>query len=90
MKNFTLYLLIFGLMASFSLSSSAQTHNLKGDGQAFYTQTFDWGNPDDPRGWSLPEGFYFEDPDDTGTNWHWYPNDSLDAILVKEPPFRSL
>jgi hypothetical protein len=76
-----------GMMMSFGQSSNAQ--NLKGSGEVFYHTTFDWGNPDDPKGWTAPEGFYFEDPDDTGFNWHWYPNDSLKAILVNEPPWRS-
>ncbi len=89
MKNFTLFLLIIGMAASFSLSSNAQTKDLKGSGEVFYHTTFDWGNPDDPKGWTADEGFYFEDPLDNGCNWHWWPNDSLNAILVKEPPFRS-
>jgi len=87
MKKFTLYLLIFGMAASFSLSSSAQS--LKGSGEVFYSTTFDWGNPDDPKGWTAPEGFYFIDNVDHGYNWHWWPNDSLVATLVREPPFRS-
>ena len=89
MKNFTLYLLAIGMIASFGQSSNAQSKNLKGNGEVFYYTTFDWDNPDDPKGWTAPEGYYFEDPDDNGTNWHWYPNDSLKAILVVEPPFRS-
>ena len=89
MKNFTLYLLITGLMTSFGLSSSAQTKSLKGDGQVFWSTTFDWGDPDADRGWTLPEGYYFEDPDDNGYNWQWYPNDSLIAEWTREAPFQS-
>ena len=89
MKKFTLFLLVISMAVSFSLSSNAQTNDLKGNGEVFYLETFDWGNPDDPKGWTAPEGFYFEDPDDLGYNWHWYPNDSLIAELVNEPPFRS-
>jgi hypothetical protein len=68
MKKFTLCMLAIGMMASFCLTSNAQTKNLKGDGEVFYLETFDWGNPDDPKGWTAPEGFYFEDPDDLGYN----------------------
>ncbi len=88
MKNFTLILLVIGMMMSFGQSSNAQT-SLKGSGEVFYKTTFDWGNPDDPKGWTAPEGFYFEDPLDLGYNWHWYPNDSLKAELTNEPPWRS-
>ena len=89
MKNFTLFLLVIGIAVSFNLPSKAQTNNLKGDGEVFYLETFDWGNPDDPKGWTAPDGFFFEDPDDIGYNWHWYPNDSLKAQFVHEPALRS-
>ena len=88
MKNFTLILLIIGMMMSFGQSSNAQTP-LKGNGEVFYHNSFDWENPDDPKGWTMDEGFYFEDPLDNGFNWHWYPNDSLKSALTNEPPFRS-
>ena len=88
MKNFTLFLLVMGMMLSFGQSSNAQT-NLKGSGEVFFHTTFDWENADDPKGWTAPEGFYFEDPDDIGYNWHWYPNDSLIAEWTNDPPFRS-
>jgi hypothetical protein len=89
MRYFTLRLLIIGLMVSFSLPSFSQKHSLKGDGQVFWSTTFDWGDPDAPRGWSLPEGYYFEDPDNNGYNWQWYPNDSLIAEWTREAPFQS-
>ena len=88
-KTFTLFLLAAGMTISFSMSANAQTKNLKGSGEAFYHTTFDWANPDDPKGWTAPEGFYFEDPEDNGYNWHWYPNDSLVAQWSNDPPFGS-
>lgn len=89
MKNFTLCLMVFGMIVfSFTQSSHAQT-SLKGSGEVFYSNTFDWENPDDPRGWTPEDGFYFEDPDDIGYNWHWYPNDSLVAQWSNDPPFGS-
>jgi hypothetical protein len=37
----------------------------------------------------MPAGFYLEDPDDQGMNWHWWPNDSLNSTLTDEPPMLS-
>lgn len=87
-KTFTLCLLALGLMLSSGQMVHAQK-SLKGSGEVFYLETFDWGNPADEKGWTAGEGFYFEDPDDTGFNWHWWPNDSLVAQFTNEPPFRS-
>lgn len=88
MKNLTLSFLIVGIMLSFGQFSMAQ-NNLKGNGEVFYSTTFDWGNPADEKGWTAPDGFYFEDPDDTGFNWTWHNNDSLHAEFVNEPPMGS-
>ena len=87
MKKFTLAVLALCLLCTGNAFS--QKSNLKGNGEVFYLETFDWANPDDPRGWTAGEGFSFEDPDDTGFNWHWYPNDSLNAQFTREPAFRS-
>jgi len=87
MRKFTLLLALFGFLAG--PLSQAQEKSLKGSGEVFYYETFGWGNPDDPKGWTAPPGYYFEDPTDTGFNWHWWPNDSLDAMWTKEPPFQS-
>ena len=84
MKKFTLLLVLFAFVAAGI--SQAQ---LKGSGEVFYSTTFDWENPADEKGWTAPEGFTMQDPDDNGYNWHWYPNDSLVAEWTKEPPFRS-
>lgn len=61
------------LAISLSISSFAQLKNLKGDGQVFWEETFDWADPDNPRGWSLPEGWIIEDNsvDDSGYVWVW-------------------
>ncbi|MFH0761912.1 MAG: T9SS type A sorting domain-containing protein [Bacteroidota bacterium] len=76
------------LLIVFSFPIRAQG-SLKGNGQVFFTETFDWENPDDPKGWTAPPGYYMMDPTDNGYNWHWYPNDSLIAQWVKEPPMHS-
>ena len=79
------------LFAFLVSAQSQQTKNpgLKGSGEVFYETTFDWEDPDDPKGWKAPEGFSFEDPTDNGYNWHWWPNDSMNSQWVSEPPFRS-
>lgn len=85
MKNSTLTLL---LLIVFSLTVRAQG-SLKGNGQVFFTETFGWEDPDDPKGWKAPLGYYFLDPTDNGYNWTWYGMDSLKAQWVNEPPFMS-
>ncbi len=88
MKSLILQVLIIGFLFTNNQVSQAQS-NLKTQGEVFYHNTFDWGNPDNPQGWKAEEGFSFEDPKDNGFNWHWYPNDSLISQYVYEPPFRS-
>lgn len=85
-RLFTLIVLL--VLASYTLTMG-QNYSLKGDGEVFFSTTFDWGNPDDEKGWTAPEGFYMVDHDDNGFNWHWWPNDSLNAEWTFEPPFQS-
>ena len=86
----TLLLSIALLMISGSMIFAQQkTNKLKGDGQVFFYEDFDWENPDDPKGYTLPDGYYLEDPDDSGYNWMWMPNDSIIAEFTAEPPFQS-
>ncbi len=73
----------------FAQSQQSNNPNLKGSGEVFFFTTFDWGNPDDPKGWTAPEGFYMEDPTDNGYNWHWLANDTMISQWVEEPPFQS-
>jgi len=88
MQKFTLLLALGGMLAASAIQ--AQTPAIKGNGQVFYSETFGWSNPADPRGWKAPDGYSFEDNDDTGFNWQWWPNDSVvDSKYTKEPPMRS-
>lgn len=91
MKKFTPLMIVLFLSISFSAQSqqSKNSHDLKGSGEVFYTTTFDWEDPDDPKGWSTPEGFYMEDPDDNGYNWHWMASEPMVSQWVQEPPFQS-
>jgi hypothetical protein len=91
MKKTLLTFLLVGLfVGAMAQQSKSTSPPLKGNGEVFFLETFDWGNPDDPRGWSLPEGYSMEDPDDIGFNWHWWPYDSLvTPRLTREPPMES-
>jgi hypothetical protein len=44
---------------------------LKSEGEVFFTETFNWKDPTNPRGWSLPEGWQIVDQTDLGTPWVW-------------------
>lgn len=85
MKKFTLLLALFGFLAT----GFSQAQDLKGDGQVIWSTTFDWADPDDPRGWSVPEGYTMIDNAGFGFNWHWWPNEPLIADWTKEPAFQS-
>lgn len=91
MKKLSTLLLVLCLVSqAFAQVSQPATPGLKGNGQVFYLETFGWGNPADPKGWTAPAGFYMSDPKDIGYNWHWWPNDSLvTSRLTKEPPMQS-
>lgn len=84
-------LIMLGLAAVMGLTAQQkQSGNvLKGSGQAFFYEDFDWGNPDDPKGWTMPAGYTLIDPDDNGYNFMWMPYDSIVCELAKEPPFES-
>lgn len=43
----------------------------KTGGDVIWQTTFNWGNPDDPRGWTLPEGWDIKDNSDLGNLWVW-------------------
>ncbi|TSA31957.1 MAG: hypothetical protein D4R64_17040, partial [Porphyromonadaceae bacterium] len=49
---------------------------LKGGGDIIWGTTFDWENPADPRGWTLPEGWIVKDNSDLGNLWVWR-NDTI-------------
>ena len=88
-------LLVFLFTGIISLSFAQQSAKkdfpaLKGNGEVFFLETFDWGNPDDEKGWTAPEGYYMEDRQDNGFNWHWWGYDSLvTPRLTREPPMES-
>ncbi|MFC2132423.1 hypothetical protein ACFLRG_01345, partial [Bacteroidota bacterium] len=78
MKKITLLLTLIAITA-LSFGQEKQTKNLKGDGEIFWSEDFDWANPDDIKGWTAPEGWQFidETTEDVGYNWYWS-QDSID------------
>lgn len=60
-------------MITFVYTTLSQAQTLKGDGQIFWEEHFDWEDPDAGRGWTLPEGWLIEDhsTDETGYVWEW-------------------
>lgn len=89
MRNFTLLLALVGFMMGSVSQAQNTSGKLKGSGEVFFYETFDWGDPTDPKGWKQPEGYYMEDPTDNGFNFHWWPNEPLKAMYVDEPAFQS-
>ncbi len=92
MKKTLLLVLFLGLMHVTFAQKSTKNDSpaLKGNGEVFFLETFDWADPTDERGWSMPEGYYMEDPSDNGFNWHWWGYDSLvTPRLTREPPMES-
>jgi hypothetical protein len=63
-------------------------NTLKGGGDIFWHEEFDWGDSTSGIGWYLPEDWSVEDPTDVGYNWHWA-NDTLKGIYTNEAPIQS-
>jgi hypothetical protein len=66
-----LLLLVITCLTGLTLMS--QTHRLKGNGQIFWEEHFNWENQADPKGWTAPAGWIIEDnsTDDNGFTWTW-------------------
>jgi hypothetical protein len=77
-----------GKELNYSAQTSVQTKSLKGGGEVFWTEEFNWANSSSEIGWLLPEGWKIEDPADIGYNWHWA-NDTLKGVYTTEPPIHS-
>jgi len=59
---------------------------LKGEGDVFYSETFNWKDPSEERGWKLPAGWQIVDETDLGTPWVWRAgSDSIKGHLTFEP-----
>ena len=64
MRKITLLLALVGFIMGGVSQAQNTSGKLKGSGEVFFYESFDWGNPDDPRGWTQPDGYYMEDPTD--------------------------
>jgi len=62
--------------------------SLKGGGDIIWQTSFNWANPNDARGWSLPDGWLIQDNSDYGNLWTWR-NDTLKGLntLTAAPSF---
>jgi len=49
---------------------SAPGH-LKAGGDVIWKTSFNWADPTNPRGWSLPDGWTIQDLSDMGNGWIW-------------------
>lgn len=50
---------------------SLKEPQVKAGGDIIWETTFNWANPADPQGWSLPTGWEIRDNADLGNNWIW-------------------
>ena len=65
---------------------SIPDNNFKGDGDVFWIETFNWENPDDIKGWTLPEGWVLgEEGEDFGHSWMWR-NDTIGGRFTDVSP----
>jgi hypothetical protein len=58
-------------------AASELQKSLKGDGDVFWSTTFNFADPSNPLGWSWPEGWVSHDNTEFGNVWIW----SKDSIL---------
>jgi len=59
---------------------------VKAGGDIIWQTTFDWGNPADPRGWTLPEGWNIKDNSDLGNLWVWIKDTVKGRFTNVRPP----
>jgi len=85
----SVYLLLVLTFVGLTFKLSAQDKTNQSSSKIIFQETFNWKNIADSKGWTMPAGYYLEDPNNTGFNWHWWPNDSLKADDLVEPPFQS-
>ncbi len=43
----------------------------KSGGEVFWKTTFNWADPTQERGWTLPDGWEIKDNSDNGNVWMW-------------------
>jgi hypothetical protein len=80
MKN----LYVLTIISLVTLTSFGQAHRLKGNGQVFWEEQFNWEDPSAPRGWTLPAGWKIEDnsEDQNGYVWGWT-KDSMQGPMAR-------
>ena len=56
----------------------------KSGGEVFWKTTFNWADPTQERGWTLPDGWEIKDNSDNGNVWMWR-NDTLEGPGTLQP-----
>jgi len=67
-----------------ALDQTTLPGTFKGSGDVFWSTSFNWANPADERGWTLPEGWSVIDETDLGNVWMWR-NDTLKGPRTNQP-----
>jgi hypothetical protein len=58
--------------------------SVKGAGEVFWSETFNWKDESNPQGWSLPTGWNIVDEADLGFYWKWMgPEDKVGGCCSK-------
>jgi hypothetical protein len=61
----------------------ASTKQVKAGGDIIWQTKFDWENPSDPQGWTIPSGWEIKDLADLGNYWIWM-KDSIKGRFTNE------
>lgn len=65
---------------------TTEKSSFKTEGEVFFSETFNFADPSDDRGWSLPEGWQIVDEADQGLYWTWRAGaDSIKGKYTFEP-----
>ncbi|MFH0761308.1 MAG: T9SS type A sorting domain-containing protein [Bacteroidota bacterium] len=67
-----------------ALDKTALPGTVKGSGDVFWSTSFNWANPADERGWTLPDGWSVVDATDLGNVWMWR-NDTIKGRRTVQP-----
>lgn len=76
------------LQKAVTQKTSRVENKLKGGGDIFWEEQFDWADSTSGIGWILPDDWSLEDPGDSGYNWHWA-IDTLKGAFTNEEPIKS-
>lgn len=82
-KSIIAWAILLVFLFSISISTFGQSTNGLNSGDTIWSTTFDWEDPSDERGWSLPEGWTIVDNTEFGYPWVWM-KDSIQIGNIKQ------